>query len=114
MQPPSEPACNVTYTKTVKTITMEPSGNVTKVEKTNYMIPCAEAPSLPPVGAPDTEFQPTVTRTMHTLPLSSSKSLYPGNQDGGDVGLPPDGAFPPGLFQVSTGDCSSDQLHNLC
>ncbi len=86
------PACNVTYTKTVKTITMEPTGNVTHVETFSYMIPCAEAPALPPAGAPDSA-EPTVTRTTRTLPQGGSA----GQTGGPDAdAASPDGAQPPG------------------
>lgn len=51
----------MTYTKTVTTITMEPSGNVSHMQTTSWFVPCSEAPSLPPVGAPDPA---VVTRTM--------------------------------------------------
>ena len=63
-QAPEEPGCNVTYTKTVTTITMEPSGNVSHVQTYNWFMPCADAPSLPPVGAPDPA---VVTRTTSLI-----------------------------------------------
>ncbi len=43
----------MTYTKTVTTITMEPTGNVSHTQTSLWFAPCSEAPSLPPVGAPD-------------------------------------------------------------
>ena len=83
----------MTYTKTTKTITMEPTGNVTHVETSTYMIPCAEAPALPPVGAPDSEL-PTVTRTTRTLP--HAPSLQDGAPEPDAAAASPDGAPPPG------------------
>ncbi len=101
---PSPPRCNVTYTKTVTTITMEPTGNVTHVDTTSYVIPCAEAPALPPAGAPDSG-EPIITRTMRTLPLAAALQSggVDGSGDGADStgpGLAPIGAFPPGLDPV--------------
>ena len=62
LPPPAQPDCNVSYTKTVTTITMEPSGNVSHSQQYTWFVPCADAPSLPPVGAPDA-YEPTVTHT---------------------------------------------------
>jgi hypothetical protein len=95
MVTPGPPACNVTYTKTVTTITLEPTGNVTKVETYNYVVPCADAPGLPPVGAPDSE--PMVTRTMRTIPQSDALQTS-GADDG--VAYGPDAALPPDMLQV--------------
>lgn len=58
--PPGQPDCNVSYTKTVTTTTMEPSGNVSHVEHFTWFVPCADAPALPPADSPDPA---TVTRT---------------------------------------------------
>lgn len=82
-------ACNVTYTKTIRTITLEPTGNVTHVETFNYTIPCAEAPALPPAGAPDSA-EPTVTRTTRTLPHAPAGQA--GGPDAPDGVASPDGA----------------------
>ena len=63
-QAPAEPGCNVSYTKTVTTTTMEPSGNVSRAQTYTWFVPCADAPALPPVGAPDPA---VVTRTTSLI-----------------------------------------------
>lgn len=92
---PGPPACNVTYTKTIKTTTLEPTGNVTHVETFHYMIPCAEAPTLPPAGAPDSA-EPTVTRTTWVLPHGAGADQT-GGPDANTDAASPVGAPPPGF-----------------
>ena len=72
----------MTYTKTVTTITMEPSGNVSHSQQYTWFVPCADAPSLPPVGAPDLGGvtrtttlmgKPLATHTGECLPCSQAQ-----------------------------------------